>query len=245
MKNEWFKDWFSSKDYLDVYSHRNTEDTKNLIDLILSEINIKQNANVLDAACGAGRHSIRLAQKGFNVTGFDLSETLLEIAIKNAIEKNIKINFQHADLRTFQSHVKFDLVVNLFTSFGYFNSDEENFLFAENAYNMINDNGYYVLDYLNKYFLEDNLIDHTEKVFDDKQIQERRFIRNGRVEKKITITKENQDSEFLESVKLYSYSELLSQFNKIGYKQVKVFGDYFGEAFNNESSERCIIIFQK
>lgn len=245
MKNEWFKDWFSSKDYLDVYSHRNNEDTKNLIDLILSEIVLSKNSNVLDAACGAGRHSIRLAEKGFNVTGFDLSETLLEIAKSKANDKNLNINFQLADLRTFKSDKKFDLVVNLFTSFGYFNSDEENFLFASNAYNMINDNGYYVLDYLNKNFLEDHLVDQTEKVFDNKQIQERRSIVDGRVEKKITIIKENQNSEFLESVKLYSYSELQTHFNRIGFKEIKVFGDYFGERFDNESSERCIIIFQK
>ena len=245
MNNEWFKDWFASEDYLGVYSHRNSEDTDNLISLILSELNISENANILDAACGAGRHSLKFAESGYNVTGFDLSETLLQIAIRKSLERNLNVNFVHADLRSFYTEIKFDLVVNLFTSFGYFNSDEENFAFAENAYKMLNNNGYYVLDYLNKDYLEDHLVDSSKKTFDDKQISEKRSIDNGRVVKKITITKENEKSEFFESVKLYSFDQLVKGYEKIGYNKVKVFGDYLGNEFHNESSERCIIIFQK
>ncbi|MCW8849149.1 MAG: class I SAM-dependent methyltransferase [Melioribacteraceae bacterium] len=245
MNKEWFKEWFASEEYLDVYSHRNAEDTENLIKLILSEVKITENANILDAACGAGRHSIKLAELGYNVTGFDLSGTLLQIAIKVADERNLNINFVRADLRTYYTETKFDLVVNLFTSFGYFHTDEENFTFASNAFKMLSNGGYYILDYLNKNYLEENLIDKTEKIFDDKQIRESRIITEGRVIKKITITKENENSEFLESVKLYSYDELVSNFEKIGYRKIKVFGDYHGNEFEKESSERCIIIFQK
>jgi 2-polyprenyl-3-methyl-5-hydroxy-6-metoxy-1,4-benzoquinol methylase len=245
MNKEWFKDWFASEEYLDVYSHRNAEDTDNLIKLILSEIEIIENANVLDAACGAGRHSVKLAEIGYNVTGFDLSETLLNIAIKVAADRKLNINFVRADLRTFFTDVKFDLVVNLFTSFGYFHTDEENFAFASNAFKMLNKNGFYILDYLNKNYLEENLVGTTEKIFEDKQILERRSISGGRVIKKITINKENENSEFIESVKLYSYDELLSNFESIGYRKINVFGDYHGKEFQKESSERCIIIFQK
>lgn len=245
MNKEWFKEWFASEEYLDVYSHRNAEDTDDLIKLILSEVRIPENANILDAACGAGRHSIKFAEIGYNVKGFDLSETLLQIAIKAAAERNLSINFVRADLRSFYTDIKFDLVVNLFTSFGYFHTDEENFAFASNAFKMLNDGGYYILDYLNKDYLEQNLIDKTEKIIDDKQIRERRSIAEGRVIKKITITRENENTEFLESVKLYSYKELLNNFEKIGYKKIKVFGDYHGKEFQKESSERCIIIFQK
>lgn len=245
MNRDWFKKWFASDDYLDVYRHRNSEDTKNLVSLILSKIEINTDANVLDAACGAGRHSIKFAEMGFNVTGFDLSQTLLNIAIKDASEKNLNINFQNADLRSFTSNIKFDLILSLFTSFGYFNSDEENFAFIKNAFQMLNKNGYYILDYLNKNYLEDNLVELTKKVVDDKAIVENRTISDGRVLKRITIAKENHNSEYLESVKLYSYKELVDNFNEIGFRKTHVFGDYFGNAYNEESSDRCIIIFQK
>ncbi len=101
MNKEWFKDWFASKEYLDVYNHRDNKDAHKVISLILSQIDLPTNANVLDAACGAGRHAIRLAELGYDVTAFDLSETMLNIAKKNAEKKKLVINFLVNDLREF------------------------------------------------------------------------------------------------------------------------------------------------
>lgn len=245
MEKNWYKEWFASEDYLDVYRHRNDEDTDKLISLILGNIKLEQNSKVLDAACGAGRYSIKFAERGFKVTGFDLSDTLLQLAVKEAEARNLDINFLRKDLREFKFKDKFDLIVSLFTSFGYFNTDEENFIFVENAYDMLNSGGYYVLDYLNKTFLENNLIKNSEKIIGGKEIIENRSINNGRVLKRITIRKNGHKEEFLESVKLYSQEDLSEKFSKIGFKAVKVFGDYEGNSFNSEKSERCIIIFQK
>ena len=97
MIKEWYKDWFSSNYYLEVYKHRNFEDTENLVELILSNTDIKPDAKILDAACGAGRYSIKFAERGFDVTGFDLSKSMLEIAENEASIRNLKIDFQHYD----------------------------------------------------------------------------------------------------------------------------------------------------
>ena len=245
MKDDWYKEWFASKDYLDVYYHRDDEDANNILNLIFGNIHIEEDAKILDAACGAGRHSIKMAQMGYNVVGFDLSQTLLDIAIRESTRLNLYVDFQRADLRKFESDIQFDLVVNLFTSFGYFKSDEENFTFAKNAYNFIKDKGYYVLDYLNKTFLEKNLVEYSERLIDNKKIKENRSISEGRVVKRITITEDESNSEFLESVKLYSYLNLTERFQEIGFKVNNVFGDYLGNEFTPEESERCIIIFQK
>ena len=70
--NDWFYDWFESEDYLKVYNHRNECDAKKLFDLIIKKISVEAKADVLDIACGAGRHSILFASKGFNVTGVEL-----------------------------------------------------------------------------------------------------------------------------------------------------------------------------
>ncbi len=245
MIKEWYKDWFSSKDYLDVYRHRNSEDTERLVNLILSNVNPKPDAKILDAACGAGRHAIMLAKRGFNVTAFDLSKTLLEIGIDQSKNQNLTINFLNSDIRTFATDEKYDLVLSLFTSFGYFESDDENFIFPQNAYNMMNENGYYVLDYFNKNFVEQNLIEESERKVNEKEIIENRFIENDRVIKRISIKEENKNNEYIESVKLYSFEQLEERFKSIGYKVFKVYGDYLGNLFNNESSERCIIFFQK
>ena len=245
MIKEWYKDWFSSKDYLDVYRHRNSEDTERLVNLIISTANPKPEAEILDAACGAGRHAIKFAKKGFSVTAFDLSKTLLQIGIDESKTHDFSIDFLNSDIRTFKTDKKFDLVLSLFTSFGYFESDEENFIFPQNAYKMMNEKGYYVLDYFNKNFVEQNLVEESERKVNQKEILENRFIENDRVIKRISIREENQNNEYVESVKLYSFEQLEERFKFIGYKVVNVFGDYLGNPFNNENSERCIIFFQK
>lgn len=245
MKNEWFKEWFSSKDYLDVYRHRNDEDTENLVNLIISKINIKHNAKILDAACGAGRHAIKFAELGYAVTGFDLSETLLDIARTEAIKRNLNIIFERSDIREYSSDEKFDVILNLFTSFGYFDSDEENFAFIKIAYNLLNNDGYYVLDYFNKNFVENNLVKTTQRIVNGKLILEVRELVNDRVVKKIHIKNNDQENEFMESVKLYSYQKIVNEFNNIGFKNLQVYGNYLGDSFDEEKSERCIIIFQK
>ena len=81
--SEWFKDWFASEEYLQVYSHRDEGEAKLLIEFILNKISIPENAVVLDAACGAGRHSKIFLEKNYKVFGFDLSKTLLKIADKS------------------------------------------------------------------------------------------------------------------------------------------------------------------
>ncbi|MCB0731826.1 MAG: class I SAM-dependent methyltransferase [Ignavibacteriae bacterium] len=245
MIKEWYKDWFSSDYYLEVYKHRNFEDTENLVELILSNTDIKPDAKILDAACGAGRYSIKFAERGFDVTGFDLSKSMLEIAENEASIRNLKIDFQHYDLRHFKSEKKFNLVLSLFTSFGYFESDDENFLFPQNAYNYLKEKGYYILDYLNKGYLETNLVENSEKFVEDNKITETRFIKNNRIQKKIIISNGEENKEYLESVKLYSYEEIVKNFENIGFNVKKVFGNYLGENYNKQTSERCIIIFQK
>ncbi len=245
MKKEWFEDWFSSKEYLDVYNHRDIKDAEKIIDLILANIKLNKNSKILDVACGNGRHSILLAEKGFNVTAFDLSKTLLNIGKKKAEQLNLNINFINADIRKFYINTQFDLVINLFTSFGYFDSDEENFRFIKNAFSMLNENGKYVLDFLNKNFVKKNLIPHSEKIVNDKIIVEDRKIWDNRVIKKIQIISGGEKAEFMESVKLYSDDEIIHNLQKIGFKVDKLFGDYNGESFNKNSSGRFIAIFKK
>ena len=245
MKENWYQQWFASEEYLDVYRHRNDEDSERIINLILSNIDLASNAKILDAACGAGRHSINFAEKGYNVRGFDLSETLLKIAQKEAEEKNLDIEFSLADKRFFKIDEKFDLIVSLFTSFGYFYSVDENFAFPRNAFHMLSENGYYVLDYLNKVFLEENLVKFSHRIIHNKEIKESREISEGRVVKRIEIRKNGEKKEFFESVKLYSFGDIENEFSRIGFKVFKVFGDYSGEIFDQSKSERCIIIFKK
>ena len=241
--SDWFKKWFSSDEYLSVYSHRNIEDADNLLNLILDNIIIPSNAKILDAACGAGRHSLILAGQGYDVTAFDLSRNLLEIGLENSINQGLSVNFLCADIRNICFKGAFDLVLNMFTSFGYFESDEENFLFFKNVKRMMKNDCYLVLDYFNASYLKKNLVKENIKTVEGKRIVEKRQVVNDFVVKDIEIKYNGQTRVFKEKVKLYCYDNLIRQFEKMGLKVFKVFGNYEGESFSELYSERLIIIF--
>jgi SAM-dependent methyltransferase len=242
---EWFKDWFNSEEYLNVYQHRNNDDAQKLLKLILRETKLAKGASILDAACGAGRHSINLSLKGFKVTGFDLSKTLLKKAKSDSLLNKVEVDLFCADLRKIYLRKKFDLVINLFTSFGYFSNDEENFRFAGTAFDLLNENCYYVLDYFNSYNLENNLVPETITVNGNKKVKEIRRIENGRVVKEILIENGETSNAYVESVHLYSQEKIISEFEKIGFKLDKYFGDYNGAVFNKNKSNRLILFFKR
>lgn len=241
----WFKDWFSSDNYLKVYDHRDFRDAEKLAQLILKSIPLSRDGKILDAACGAGRHSLIFAENGFNVTGFDLSSTLLLKAKEEAFERKLFLNLVRADIREIQFKTKFDLILNLFTSFGYFESDEENFRFVKNSIEFLNEDGFYVLDFLNKNFVENNLIAESYKNIDGIDIKESRKIENQRVIKKIVLKQDQLVNEFKEYVCLYGKDFIVKQFLKFGYKLVNSFGDYEGSEYCPKTSPRMILIFQK
>jgi len=245
MKNEWFKDWFASQDYLDVYRHRNDNDAQTFLRTILNLVDIPQNAKVLDAACGAGRHSEILVKLYYNVVGFDLSMTLLKIALKKFKSLNCPGNFFRSDIRKVCLKSKFDLILLLFTSFGYFEDDEDNFLFPRTAFNLLNENGYFVLDFFNSKYVKDNLIPKSEKIIGNKQIVENRIIEDDRVKKKILIKTGDDEREFSESVKLYGKKFILDKLSEIGFHVYKILGDYEGNEFDEDKSARLILILSK
>lgn len=242
---EWFESWFESEEYLKVYKHRDEKEARLLVESIISITNIKNKSKILDIACGAGRHSIEFAKKGFIVTAFDLSKNLLNNAKMNAQKAGVDIDFIRADIRDFYIDVKFDLVLNLFTSFGYFESDEENFKVFKTAYNHLNENGFFVFDYFNKKYLEANLTPNSILRIEDEEIIQNRRIEKGRVLKDIIIKKNEREEHFNESVKIYSLNEIKSRLELTNFNIKNIFGSFDGTEFDENLSDRIIIIARK
>ncbi|HKB86396.1 MAG TPA: class I SAM-dependent methyltransferase [Ignavibacteriaceae bacterium] len=242
---EWFEEWFNTEEYLNVYRHRNDAEAEQLVNLILANIDLEQNADVIDLACGTGRHSILFAERGFNVTAVDLSEKLLSVARLNAESLGLQINFVTADLRNFCITSKFELAVNLFTSFGYFESDVENFSLFNDAFDLLKDDGYFVIDYFNANYIRKNLIPHSEDIINGKKIIQDRKILGDRVIKDIVVAKNGTRRNYRESVRMYSDSELKAGLEKSGLRIIKTFGDFKGSRFDLNSSSRIIIISSK
>ncbi|MBK7629714.1 MAG: class I SAM-dependent methyltransferase [Ignavibacteriales bacterium] len=188
---------------------------------------------------------IILARKDFDVTAVDLSGNLLSIAKQSAQNKNLKINFIQSDIRKFETFEKFNLVLNLFTSFGYFETDEENFSVLKKAYDLLEIGGYFVLDFFNSLFLKQNLIEFSEENFNNTEIHQFRKIKDKRITKKIVITKNGNLTQFEESVRMFTKDELVDAIQKIGFDIYKTFGDFLGNEFEQFSSPRLIMICKK
>ncbi len=242
---EWFEEWFNTDEYIDVYRDRNNAEAKELVELILKFININPKGEVLDLACGAGRHSILFAQKGFKVTSVDLSEKLLSVAKRTAEENNVEIDFIKSDLRNFSTDKTFDLVLNLFTSFGYFEDDKENLRLFDIAFKYLKNSGYFVLDYFNKTYLENNLVKESKDNFEHCTLVQKRHIENNRVIKDIFINRNGKNIHFRESVRMFSQKELISAVEDAGFKVSNIFGGFSAEDFDDMNSQRIIIIAQK
>ncbi len=245
MMQEWFIEWFNTEEYLKVYKYRNENDAECHIRFLLSQIILPTNASILDIACGSGRHSILLAKRGYKVTGVDLSKRLLIEANLAAQRENLNIEFIEADIRNFNSDKKFDLVLNLFTSFGYFETDEENFLLFQKAYALLNSGSYFVFDYFNKTYLINNLVPYSEESDGNYSILQERKIVDDRVIKRINIRKNGSSKIYFESVKLYDSKLLICKLKQIGFEIVKLFGDFSGKDYEENSSPRFIAICKK
>ena len=120
----WFANWFDSPYYHLLYKNRDDKEAQSFIDNLICRLKIPKKSMILDIACGKGRHSIYFNKRGMKVEGIDLSHNSINIAKK---EENTTLNFSVYDMRKVFKKDTFDIIVNLFTSFGYFkkNKDEQ------------------------------------------------------------------------------------------------------------------------
>ncbi|TFH02678.1 MAG: class I SAM-dependent methyltransferase [Calditrichales bacterium] len=237
MVENWYKNWFGN-DYLTVYAHRDDHEALQLIALIQKQIELKPNARILDVCCGQGRHAIHLAQLGYNVFGIDLSRTLLEVAkFQNEIGHAY---FIQSDMRWLPVKNTFDLVLNLFTSFGYFENDQENQRVFLEFRSALNSSGNFVFDYFNSAHVIENLVPFHKEQIGDVVVEQERTISGSRVKKRIHVMREGKTSTFYESVKLYSPKQIRSMLDKAGLKVKHIFGDYDGSPLK-ENSSRMIV----
>ncbi|TKJ40101.1 SAM-dependent methyltransferase [candidate division LCP-89 bacterium B3_LCP] len=241
----WYHHWFGA-DYLQLYQHRSAGEAERTIAWLVGAIGLSPPAKVLDLACGNGRHSVELEKWGFTTYGLDLSWPLLINADSPGNSSGIVRT--RGDMRCLPfADGSFNLILSLFTSFGYFSLPEEDNKVLGEVSRCLSGGGFYVLDFLNATVVREEIIPSEEAEIDGKKVDILRWVddRNERIEKRILIhERDGALREYRESVRLYSRDKLIDMMNAAGISVKSVYGDYTGSAFE-DNSPRLIIIGRK
>ena len=243
----WYEEWFNSDYYLQLYSHRDDIEAEACIDLILRASQVRpakdRQVSVLDIGAGPGRHAIDLARRGFAVTAVDISTPLLHYAHREAEREKVKVRLLQLDMRSLSFDHEFDLVVQLFSSFGYFDTIDEDMAVLRGARRALKGVGWYAIDLMNPTVLHRTLVPKNTRTLDDgTKVTEERAIEGDRVVKTITIAKGKEKHHYHESVHLYSPEQIEWMVREAGFLPTHWYGDYAGQPFDPEKSRRMIVI---
>ncbi len=237
---QWYASWFDTPFYHILYKDRDYGEAQLFMDNLTNYLNLPEHASILDLACGKGRHSVYLNSIGFDVTGVDLSEN--SIAHAKQFE-NDTLKFQVHDMsKPFGK--TFDAVFNLFTSFGYFETDEANLHTIKAIKANINEQGFGVIDFMNSDYVIQNLVDEDVKTVDGIDFCQKRTLEDGYIVKTITFTHDNEDYKFQERVKALSLDDFEQLFEKANVDLLEIYGDYKLNKFHKDSSERLVMLFK-
>jgi SAM-dependent methyltransferase len=232
---DWFEEWFG-EDYLRIYQHRDENEAEKMIELIAARIDDNDIERVLDLACGAGRHSKLLCERWWTV-GLDLSSALLRVARRESPDAP----YVRADMRELPfADGTFDLVVNLFTSFGYFEDDAEHVRVLRCVNAAMREGGTFVIDFFNANQVKEDLVPYDERVANGIAIVQRRAITADQRFVEKTITLRETGREYVERVRLLSAADLSRMMEAAGFKIVELVGDYSGTPWD-ENSPRVIL----
>jgi len=240
----WFKDWFNSPYYYQLYfKHDKTEATA-FIHNLLKYLDPLQGSLMLDIGCGKGRHSVQLASKGFDVTGIDLSERSIGIAKKR---ENDLLHFYVHDMRLPFFINYFDYAFNFFTSFGYFDTQRENNNAIRTIAQSLKPNGTFVIDYLNVHYAENHLKSQSSIKINDVDYHISRWYDERFFYKKIEVDdkKSGHFLQYHEKVAKFSLGDFIEMLSFQQMQVQEVFGDYAFSPYSVNNSSRTIIIARK
>jgi SAM-dependent methyltransferase len=240
----WYKDWFNSPFYHKLYFERDEKEARDFISKLVDHLRPPASSLMFDVACGRGRHSRMLAEKGFFVTGIDLSPSSINFAKKF---EQPHLEFYQHDMRLPFRVNYFDYAFNFFTSFGYFPTRREHDDAMRTIASSLKPGGIFVIDYLNVHYVEDRIVYHEEKTIGDTHYSIHRWHDETHFFKKITVNdpsllEPEEHTEKVTKLNLGDFTDMLS------YQQMQVhevFGNFQLDNYDTRKTPRLIVLAKK
>ncbi len=239
---DWFSEWFNSPYYHILYKSRDLKEAEVFIDNLTNYLALPSKAHIIDIPCGKGRHCLYLNKKGFAVSGADLSPESIRHA-QSFSTPTLKF-FIH-DMREEFATNEFDAVLNIFTSFGYFDDPMDNQRCVNAFTRALKPGGRVVIDFMNLQKILSGLIPEETKTIDGVDFKLRKQVIDQRIVKDIFFSDQGQNYHFQEKVSVLYKEDFLKYFTFAGLKIKSIFGDYELNPFDPERSDRLILIAEK
>jgi SAM-dependent methyltransferase len=230
----WYQEWFG-EEYLELYAHRDDAEARRHIEFFRTHCGVIHGP-VLDLACGSGRHLLELEQAGYGVVGVDLSWALLRTARKERGE----LDLVRSDMRTLPFRERqFGAMVSFFTSFGYFEAEEDNMLVVSELARVAENSAFFLFDYLNVERERRGLVARETRRLDGREIEIERWFDEAThsFNKRICI----DGRSYLERVRGYDLDEITMMFSSAGFSIHRAHGDFDGSAYDGESPRLILV----
>jgi 2-polyprenyl-3-methyl-5-hydroxy-6-metoxy-1,4-benzoquinol methylase len=241
-QKSWFETWFDTSYYHLLYRDRNDVEATNFIGNLVAELQLPKESKLLDLACGKGRHSVTLANHGYDVTGVDLSSNSIHSA---KVFEHDRLHFSVQDMRVAFTSNTFDAIFNLFTSFGYFDDLNDNSSVIIAIRQMLKKNGLLVIDFMNTQKVIYQLVKSEKKTIDGIEFHIERTYDGSHIYKHIRFTDQGKDFHFTEKVQSLMYSDFTTLLVSQGFEIIRTFGSFDLGAFDPKTSDRLILIAKR
>jgi SAM-dependent methyltransferase len=216
------------------------------VEQLVKLLPIAKQDRILDLCCGIGRHSLAFARAGFAVVGVDRTPRFIEQARQAAESRDLTVEFLVGDMREYCVPTSFDIVINLFGSFGYFEDPEDDRKVVEHIYASLRPGGKFLIETMGKEILARTFQarDWTE-TGDLLLLSEKKVSQDwGRIQTRWIAIRGQQRSEYRVAVRSYSAVELSSLLSACGFPAVQVYGDLEGSDYD-QAAKRLVVIGRK
>jgi D-alanine-D-alanine ligase len=233
---DWWRSWFGPS-YLSLYDTYLLERTPIEADQLEVLLDLHPPARILDLGCGQGRHAIELGRRGYEVTGVDLSEYLLDVAAARARAAGVKLRLLKGDMREPLAGARFDIALSLFTSFGYFRDEADDRKVLRAVAGMLLPGGHFLLEVLNGQRERQRFEPRQWFAVGKTAVMEERHLDQGgrRLVVQRTVSTPNARETDLHAIRLYDGSELAEALREAGFADIRLYGDWNGEVLTDAS----------